>query len=283
MSQNAGKQPPGGQPQREMTYLESDDEIRQAIQARQAAKPKTGKAQDPAIDDAVRRERPQERPPLGLLCILDDGKADGDWVRLRSERCVIGRTEGDVRVVHDSMMSSRHAEIVRERTASSFRWHLKDLSSTNGTYVRVGSTVLMDQAEILVGRGRYRLETGIGQATTTDAPDLLKGGTVGWADESARSLIPTLVEIAPGGAGQRFTLSQTEYWIGRDPKSCSIVRPDDVLVNARHARLYRDAKGLWRIENNKTVNGLWLRVDQIPLSGSCQFRLGEQRFIFRAV
>jgi hypothetical protein len=119
--------------------------------------------------------------------------------------------------------------------------------------------------------------------TLTDAPDLLKGGTVGWADESGRSLIPTLVEIAPGGAGQRFTLSQTEYWIGRDPNACSIVRPDDHLVNLRHARLYRDAKGLWRIENNKTVNGLWLRVDQIPLTGSCQFRLGEQRFIFRAV
>ena len=45
----------------------------------------------------------------------------------------------------------------------------------------------------------------------------------------------------------------------------------------------RQPKGLWRIENNKTVNGLWLRVDHITLTGSCQFRLGEQRFLFRAL
>ncbi len=282
MSGNAGKKPPGGPVQREMTYLESDDEIRQAIQARQAGKAKPGQAKAATADDGVRREQPQDRPPMAMLCILDDGKADGEWLRLRADRFLIGRTEGDLRIVHDSMMSSRHAEILRERAGGGYRWLLKDLNSTNGTYVRVGSTVLVDQAEFIIGRGRYRLELAAGGlAPTTDEPGLLAGGTVAWSDESPRSPAPTLVEIAPGGSGQRIPLSQAEYWIGRDRNTCQIVRPEDLLVNARHARLYRDPKGLWRIENNKTLNGLWLRIEQIGLTASCQFRLGEQRFLFR--
>ena len=74
-----------------------------------------------------------------------------------------------------------------------------------------------------------------------------------------------------------------EYWIGRDAQSCQIARPDDLLVNARHARLYRNAKGEWHVENNKSLNGLWLRVEQMTLTGNCQFRLGEQRFLFRVL
>ena len=58
-------------------------------------------------------------------------------------------------------------------------------------------------------------------------------------------------------------------------------RPDDPFVNPRHARLYRDPKGQWHVENNKSVNGLWLRVGEIPLGANCQFRMGEQRFLFR--
>src|SRR4051794_9198362 len=89
-------------PPREPTYLESDEEIRQAIQAqlaRRSGKRPAGRAavappEESAarLDDDTRPERPQERPPMALLCIVDDGKADGEWVRLRGERYLIGRT-----------------------------------------------------------------------------------------------------------------------------------------------------------------------------------------------
>src|SRR4051794_20065232 len=155
-------------PPREATYLESDEEIRQAIQARQARRAGKAAAGGPAVGPAAdssarldhdpRPERPQDRPPMALLCIVDDGKADGEWIRLRGDRYLIGRTEGAICIPHDGMMSGRHAELSRVKTATGFRWVLLDQKSTNGSFVRIGRSVLADQAEFLVGRGRYRFE-----------------------------------------------------------------------------------------------------------------------------
>ncbi len=39
---------------------------------------------------------------------------------------------------------------------------------------------------------------------------------------------------------------------------------------------------MWHIENNKSLNGLWLRMTEpVWLGASCLFRVGEQRFLFR--
>jgi hypothetical protein len=96
-----------------------------------------------------------------------------------------------------------------------------------------------------------------------------------------RGLVSSWVELGPAGPVNRVALTLAEYWIGRDV-TCAIARPDDVLLNARHARLYRDEKGQWHLENNRSINGLWLRTTAaMPLTRACQFRLGEQVFIFR--
>lgn len=105
-------------------------------------------------------------------------------------------------------------------------------------------------------------------------------GTVNWGSGPAVALTAALVELTPAGSGQRFPLGQAECWIGSD-KGCTVARPDDPFVSPRHARLYRDAKGQWHAENNKSLNGLWLRVEQMPIERACQFQLGEQRFILR--
>ena len=36
-----------------------------------------------------------------------------EWLRLRGDRVVIGRSEGDVLIPHDAMISGRHAELSR--------------------------------------------------------------------------------------------------------------------------------------------------------------------------
>src|SRR6185437_9364261 len=76
--------------------------------------------------------RPTQRPPLALLTVLDDGKTDGEVVRLRTDRFVIGRTEGDLLIPHDQQISARHLEITRQRVNEKYRWVVTDLQSSNG-------------------------------------------------------------------------------------------------------------------------------------------------------
>ena len=276
---------------REVTRLESDEEIRQALQARRPRQTVRArmeatdtKAQAAAAEAEVQPEQPVERPPVALLCVLDDDKRDGEWLRLRTDRTVIGRTEGDIRIPHDGLISGRHAEIVRQPGQNAYRWLLADLQSTNGSFVRVSGSGLRDKYELLIGTGRYRFEAIVapGQATPASKPGSPKPSTRAWLDEPPSALVPSLVEITPAGPVQRFPLALPEYWIGRDPQSCRLARPANVLVNPRHARLYRDENGQWHIENNHSLNGLWLRVlDPIPLGHACRFRLGEQQFLFR--
>lgn len=275
----------------EGTRLESDDEIRQAIEARRAqlaGRPAPGlvptlvPGQAPAAGEPEGSWfRPVMRPPMALLVILDDGKSDGEVVRLRADRTVIGRSEGDVIIPHDAQISGKHAEIVRERSAGGYRWILRDLGSTNGTLVRIGSTILRHDNELVVGSGRYRFEAAGEAAAAAPPAGTPTATTYAWGGSPVQALAPSLVEMAPAGPVQRYLLTAAEYWIGRDAAACGIARPDDPYASPKHARLFRDAKGQWHAENTKSVNGLWLRMDQITLARPCQLRLGEQQFLFK--
>jgi pSer/pThr/pTyr-binding forkhead associated (FHA) protein len=278
-------------PPREATRLESDEEIRQALLSRRAARkpaPPLGPAApeapvlDAILDDDPAPYRPQQRPLMAVLCVLDDGKDDGEWFRLRGDRFVIGRTEGDVRIPHDMMMSGRHAEISRQQVQGVYRWQLTDLQSTNGTYVRVGNALLKHGQELRIGRSHFRFEAPQSVPETEAPAAPVRQGTISWQEQPVRQMVAALVEVVRGGAGTRHALLQPEYWIGRDPR-CGIVPADDPFLNSQHARLYRDAKGQWHIENNKSRNGLWARVDHIQVTTTCHFQLGEQRFLLKVL
>lgn len=148
--------------------------------------------------------------------------------------------------------------------------------------MRIGSTILRPGNELILGGGRYRFEAGSNLSEAV-GPANSGGATRAWGGSPVTNLMPALVEVTPAGPEQRHTLTRPEYWLGRDA-TCLIARPDDLLVNPRHARLHCDADGHWRVENNKSLNGLWLRVEPtLPLQGTCQFRLGEQRFVFKVL
>ncbi len=266
-------------PQPESTRVESVDEVRQALRARRASAV-------PEAEPAVAAYRPLRRPPMALLCILDDGLDDGEWVRLRTDRVVIGRADADIVIPHDGMMSSQHAELCRRPEHGGFRWHLNDLHSTNGTYVRIGKTVLRHQQELLLGARRYRFEDACRAAVLADessADSEKPRGTQGWEVAVPVPRLPGLVELTPDGEGRRWPLTQAENWIGRDPAQCAVAIPDDPLVSPRHGVIHRDAKGRWLLENAKSHNGLWLRTDSVAIDGTCQFQLGEQRFLVRVL
>jgi pSer/pThr/pTyr-binding forkhead associated (FHA) protein len=267
------------------TRLESVEDIKRAIKARRAAAPRE-KEKEVEPDAQTAPFRPLRRPPIALLCILDDASDDGEWLRLRSEQYVIGRTDGQILIPHDPMISGRHAELSRRLESGRQRWYLTDLGSTNGTYVRIGDAVLKHGQELLIGNHRYRFEAASPSAALAeegaDAGDNPRR-TSGWQSISADQLFPSLVELTVKGEGERSVLNGAENWLGRDEARCNIVITDDPFVSPRHARIYRDPKGRWHAENGTTLNGTWLRIDSMALDTACQFQLGEQRFILKVL
>jgi pSer/pThr/pTyr-binding forkhead associated (FHA) protein len=272
-------QKPSEPPPRSSTRLESVQEIRAALQAKRMLA-----AQEAAVSADTSAFRPVGRPPMALLCILDDGRDEGERLRLRGDRIVIGRSEGDILIPHDPMISARHAELSRRVEEGRSRWYLTDLQSMNGTYVRIGSAPLKHRQELLIGRGRYRFDDAPQGAVLSEPADSEKsGGTRGWQSVAPSEVLPSLVELTLKGEGPRILLSNPQNWIGRDPKACTVVRENDALLSPRHARIFRDRKGRWFVENNKSLNGTWMRIPEMSLDASCEFQLGEQRFRLRVL
>ena len=277
--------PNDAQPVRLGTLVETDEDIRRAESANKAAIPlatPVGKKPDavPAAKPAAGVPfRPTVRPSICMVTVLDDGKTDGEVIRIRGSRFVIGRSEGDFLIPHDEQISSKHIEISRQVIGGVQRWVVTDLQSTNGLFLRVSRSVLADRAEFLVGKGRFRFEhAGTQSAETADyvGSTPVPGGTVGFDDSAPTSLHPALVELVPGGIGNRILLTRPEYWIGADA-SCAICRPHDPFTEPKHVRLFRDANSVWTAQNNKSLNGMWFKVPQMTVEDGCLLQIGEQR------
>jgi FHA domain len=291
--------PPANQPgppiERSGTLIETDEDIRQAFlfgqKGQQPGAPIgiNAPAPIPPADQAAPARsavpyRPTVRPPLAILTVFDDGRTDGEMIRIRDHRFIIGRTDGDLCIPLDGRISARHLEITHQVVGGLHRWVITDLQSTHGMYVRVSRTVLADKAEFLVGNGRYRFDAPFADAGPT--VDHVAGGagfseTHGW-DEGASTFRPAAVtELLGSEIGNRMLLIKNEYWIGSDT-ACPICRPDDPFCEPRHVRLYRGgSRGGWHAEHPKTHNGLWMRMPQITVESTAQFQIGEQRFQLR--
>ena len=219
-----------------------------------------------------------------MLTVFDDGKTDGELIRIRDHRFIIGRTEGDLCLPLDGRMSARHVEITHQLVGGLHRWVVTDLQSTHGMFVRVSRTALADKAEFLVGNGRYRFDAPMIDAGPTIDHVPNQGGfseTHGWNEGASTLRPPAVTELLGSEIGNRMLLIKNEYWIGSDP-SCPICRPDDPFCEPRHVRLYRGgSRGGWHAEHQKTQNGLWLRMPQISVESTAQFQIGEQRFQLR--
>lgn len=242
-------------------------------------------AAEPIFEEPPVVERPLRRPPMALLRALDDGSLDqGETWRIRENRHVIGRSQGQTLIPHDPEISSRHAAIVRQDLGNGYRWILRDLRSTNGTFLRVERSILRQRSEFWIGSRRYRFvmgtllaseqggeEPGSLRHTRRFARASVAGGT---------SLKPRLAEVRGDHTGREWTIDGNEFWIGGGER-CTMVIDGDPFVSRRHARIRRDRRGRWIIENANSLNGVWIRIEKTILDCDSEFRLGEQRFQIR--
>lgn len=203
--------------------------------------------------------KPTRRPPQARLLIVDDHQRDGEVYRLRGDVTLIGRTSGDITIPHDPQISSEHASICRERQDDGYRWVLTDLGSRNGVYVRATSACLKDGDVLLLAGHRVRFSSNASDGRCT------------------------LEEIGDDSSADRVVLEPgSDCWLGRDATVCANLLRAAPQLSRRHARLRCDDGGRWRIEDNKTTNGVWILVDEIELADRVAFQLGEQRFFFEA-
>lgn len=227
--------------------------------------------------------RPVHRPPMALLCAVDDGLERGEWFRLRRPRTVVGRVEGDVVVPHDDAMSGKHLEIVRAAVPGGFRWVIRDLGSTNGTFFRVSGGLLRAGMELLLGSRRYRFDLPLPERSEQPSQDQTRMWQTANLGQAAGPR-PTLTELIPGGAsGKQFVVATDDISLGRSAQQCDLSIADDPFVSPRHARVFSDKRGHWQIENVGGTNGVWVRVEEMPIENSGEFMAGEQRFLFKVL
>lgn len=89
-----------------------------------------------------------------LLQILEDGRT-GEIRLLSGEACNLGREQGEIVFPTDGFISGRHCLFFQ----SGAETRVKDLGSSNGTYVRVRGTTTMGHGDfLLVGNQMLRIE-----------------------------------------------------------------------------------------------------------------------------
>lgn len=221
--------------------------------------------------------RPSLRPPVPVLTVLDDGSMEhGEDVRLRSDRFSIGRTSGDVQLPNDPAISGAHAEIRRTAWKGGFQWHLHDLDSVNGTFVRCVRAVLHEKAILVIGARRFRL---INPLRPNSVPvngldtNLMDGKHI------PATVWPVLTEASTKPGAVSYSLRSDRLVIGRAGGNADIELDDPLLAN-RHAELKRLRDGTWMITAETTRNGIWVSVTAVALTPCSFFRCGEQRFRF---
>lgn len=218
--------------------------------------------------------RPTNRPPTPLLTVLDDGAAAmGDSVRLRDRVCLIGRNEGTVRIPHDPLISSRHAELVRSGLEPPYAWHLNDVGSTNGTFVCCKTAPLRPDRIVILGSRRFRLHlpnAGLSSTAERRLPSSSMAGLSVW---------PELIETTTAVNPLRVRLAGTPLSIGR-PGFGNQIEIDDPLLAHVHAVITQTEDGTWWIHASPSLNGVWTQVQSVQLTDSCRFQCGEQRFLF---
>jgi pSer/pThr/pTyr-binding forkhead associated (FHA) protein len=226
------------------------------------------------------RWRPIARPPVAVLRLIDDEGEGGEEFRLREPRTIIGRTEGQVRIPHDSAISSQHLEVTRVLDDARYRWYVSDSGSTNGTFAGVSHALLQHGQELQLGACRFRFEMPPPLALSPSPA--AAASTSAWQRPAPQALMRRAALVAVGPADEsRFELAREEVLIGTDAGSDVRLSLDDPFAARQHARMSRDKKGRWTIRPVSTRNGVWVRIKRIEVVSLGHFLIGEQRLTLK--
>jgi hypothetical protein len=184
--------------------------------------------------------------PTAILWILGDGQRTGQSVRMRKFPFLIGRLQGHVCIPHDADIEPLHLEISWRELDSDPQILIRDLSAREGMFVRAAKARMRVGREIRLGSGRYRFSPS-----------------------------SVLEEVAPE-ADRVLPLERADVWLGRIPECAPLHLGGDPMVDRQHAKMSRRSDGDWRIEDNDSLNGTWIRMSQVVVRSRAEILVGEQ-------
>ncbi|MBI4699617.1 MAG: FHA domain-containing protein [Deltaproteobacteria bacterium] len=237
-----------------------------AAAAEQEAEPEEREAQERALAQ-------DEAPATGSLVIIVEDGSEGRSLPLRGDQVDLGSAEGDIVLGEDAYLSPRHARFYRRDGT----WHLRDLDSTNGAYMRLrepeplrhGDFVLLG-LEVLVFELLPHEGEGLGPAR--------EHGTLVFGSPATPRRARLCQRTVEGIARDVYHLVKDETIIGREVGD--IVFTSDPFMSRRHAAIrWQESMQQYVLEDLTSSNGTYLAIrDDVPLHDGDFVRLGQHLF-----
>lgn len=197
----------------------------------------------------------------GASVTIIEGDRQGIHRRLTEDKLVIGRKGADL-AIEDKAVSRSHAEIRRESGA----WWIRDLGSTNGTFLnneKVTETELHHLDEIRVGSTRILFATASAPADSEERPEDsgLDRTKVDDSSKQSEYRLPAdrglfLEFMTPPKKGRSIKVEQGRVVIGRSEEAD--IRLDDQGVSRKHAMIEVYSRDQFYLTDLASQNGTWL-------------------------
>jgi hypothetical protein len=225
---------------------------------------------------------PQRRPCYPQLIVLDDQSLDlGECLRIRDLQVSIGRDRCDLTFPAESMMSAHHATLALTEIADqTWSWVLNDHQSANGLYIRIDEFGLTPGLEFLLGGSKIVVEgprKHLPAASDTLASGIFPYRSATKVEKKATGLRRVPYALSP--ASEIIPLTGRSLEIGSSVNGPGRIEHDP-FVEAIHAKVILHGSSHWKIVDQKSTNGIWLRITKAIMQTPCEFLAGEQRFRF---
>ena len=224
---------------------------------------------------------PRRRPWYPQLSILDDHSTEaGEIVRLRKDSFTLGRAACDLSFPAEGLMSGTHARIsLQEIAANHWEWVLEDMSSRNGVFLRQVEFPLLPGNEFLLGGTKVMVHGDCQLNRKSNEP--IPFWSAFEADLERIRSKPELEICSYLFSQESHTvqLKGRRLQLGRHAEGATAFAVDP-FVEPVHATVQKTESHSWKIIDQKSLNGIWVRVRRAVLSQTTSFILGEQRFRF---
>ncbi len=174
----------------------------------------------------------------------------------------------------DALLSPHHATL----TIREGRLYLKDLGSTNGTYIRQRQDSELSPGDVfLLGQGLFRFKTeSLDESQNQASPQ----GTMMWEAAPRLTRGPLTAKLEQiklsGEVVAEFRLDKPETTLGRS--TGDLVFKDDRYMSGTHARIVAQP-GRFILQDLRSRNGIYRRLRQeAELQDSDEFFMGERIF-----